>query len=132
MAIQSPPFMFWAVASVGLVWNLMGCWSYITQLDPDAVERLPEVSRFIVENRPQWATAAFAVSVFGGTIGAVLMLLRRRSATGVLAFSVIGTGVMAYFTVRVLGVEPATLSALLMSLALFAFALVATQRGWLI
>lgn len=130
MSDQKPPFMFWAIAVVGLLWNLIGCWNFIVQSDAEAVARMPDVYRLIVENRPAWATAGFAVSVYGGAVGAILMLLRRKIATGLFALSLLGSLVTFYFTFRVLGIEPATLSALLMSVALIVFAGVAVRRNW--
>ena len=76
-------------------------------------------------------TAVFAVAVYGGAVGAILMLLRRRVALGVLILSLMGTVPAFYFSFRVLGLDPATASALLMSVALVCFALLATRRGWL-
>lgn len=131
MSRQTLPFIFWAIAVVGLLWNLIGCWNYIVQSDPEAVARMPEIYRLIIENRPGWATAGFAVSVYGGAVGAILLLLGRKIAAGVFALSLLGSIVTFYFTFRVLGVEPATLSALLMSTALMLFAIVAIRRGWL-
>ena len=131
MSDQKPPFMFWAIAIVGLLWNLIGCWNFIVQSNPEAVAQMPEVYRLIIENRPTWANAGFAVSVFGGAVGAILMLMRRKTATVLFALSLLGSVVTFYFTYRVLGIEPATASALLMSVALLVFATVATGRDWL-
>lgn len=131
MSDQKPPFMFWAVAVVGLLWNLIGCWNYIVQSNPEAVAQMPDIYRLIVENRPAWATAGFAVSVFAGAVGAILMLLGRKIATGLFALSLLGSLATFYFTFRVLGIEPATLSALLMSVALLIFSNLAVRKGWL-
>lgn len=131
MAQDSPPFVFWAIAVVALLWNLIGCWNYIAQTNPELVAQMPDVYRLIIENRPGWATAGFAVSVFGGAVGAILMLLRRRVAVGVLILSLLGTLAAFYFSVRVLGLDPATGSALLMSVALLWFAHLAAGRRWL-
>lgn len=131
MSDRKPPFVFWAIAVVGLLWNLIGCWNFIVQSNQEAVARMPDVYRLIIENRPVWATAGFAVSVFAGAVGAVLMLLKRKIANAVFGLSLIGTCVTFYFTFRVLGIEPATLSALLMSFALLVFSNVAGRRGWL-
>ena len=131
MSDQKPPFMFWAIAVVGLLWNLIGCWNYIVQSNPEAVAQMPDIYRLIVENRPAWATAGFAVSVFAGAVGAILMLLGRKIATGLFALSLLGSLATFYFTFRVLGIEPATLSALLMSVALLIFSNLAVRKGWL-
>lgn len=131
MTRQTPPFMFWAIAIVALLWNLIGCWNYIVQTNPDAVAQMPEVYRLIVENRPAWATAGFAISVYGGAVGAILLLLRRKSAPALFVLSLMGSAITFYFTFRVLGIEPATLSALVMSVAMMFFAAVASRRAWL-
>lgn len=131
MTDHKPPFMYWAIAIVGLLWNLIGCWNYILQTNPDAVAQMPEVYRLVIENRPAWVTAGFAISVFGGAVGAILLLLRRRVAVGVFAVSLLGSIAAFYFSLRVLGLDPATGSALLMSLALLFFSIVAARRGWL-
>ena len=123
--------IFWAIASVGLVWNLIGCWNYIVQTDPDAVAQMPEVYRLVVENRPAWATAGFAVSVFCGAVGCILMLLRRQVSVALLVLSLLGSLTIFYFSYRVLGFDPATVSALAMSFALLGFAFVCARRGWL-
>ncbi|MCY4336231.1 MAG: hypothetical protein OXC60_16365 [Litoreibacter sp.] len=132
MSDRTPPFMFWAIAVVGLLWNLIGCWNYIVQTNPDAVAQMPDIYRLIVEQRPGWATAGFAISIYGGAVGAILMLLRRKISTGLLAVSLLGSLVTFYFTYRVLGIEPATLSAVLMSVALLVFATVAVRKNWLL
>lgn len=131
MSDQNPPFMFWAIAVVGLLWNLIGCWNYIVQSNPEAVARMPEVYRLIIENRPGWATAGFAVSVYGGAVAAILLLLRRQVAVALFTLSLLGSVGTFYFTYRVLGIEPATFSALCMSVAMLAFSIVARDKGWL-
>ncbi len=131
MSSQTPPFMFWAIAGVGLLWNLIGCWNYIVQTNPEAVAAMPEVYRLVIENRPAWATGGFAVSVFGGAVGSILLLLRNRVAIGVFILSLLGTVVIFYFSFRVLGLEPATGSAFLMSIALVFFAQISLRRGWI-
>lgn len=131
MQRETPPFMFWAIAGVGLLWNLIGCWNYIVQSNPEAVAEMPEIYRLIIENRPTWAKGGFAISVYGGAVGAILMLMRRRIAVGLFAVSLLGSLAIFYFTFRVLGIEPATLSALAMSVALLVFASLAARRDWL-
>lgn len=127
---QKPTMMYWIVAVVALLWNLMGCWNYILQTNPDTVAQMPEVYQLIVKNRPSWATAGFAISVFGCAVGAILLLLRRKIATGLFVLSLIGTLAMLYFMVRVVGFDPATLSAVIMSFAMVWFATIAVKRGW--
>jgi hypothetical protein len=51
---------------------------------------LPEVERALYESVPAWATGAFAVAVWGGALGCLLLLLKKKLATPVLILSFIG------------------------------------------
>ena len=81
---------FWIVGAVGLVFNLMGCFNFISQLNAEMVAAMPDSYQALIETRPAWATAAFAVAVFGGALGCVLLLLRKRYAIHVLGLSLAG------------------------------------------
>ncbi|WP_299685983.1 hypothetical protein [uncultured Tateyamaria sp.] len=126
-----PHFSFWFIAACGLVWNLMGCLNFITQMNADVVAQMPELYRQIIENRPAWATAAFAVAVFGGAAGCIVLLLRRRVAMQVLFVSLIGSVVAVIHTVTLVGFAPSTALALLVGAALFWYSTIAARAGWL-
>ncbi|WP_299288671.1 hypothetical protein [uncultured Tateyamaria sp.] len=126
-----PHFSFWIIAGLGLVWNLMGCLNFITQMNADAVAQMPELYQLIIAARPFWATLAFGFAVFGGAVGCILLLLRRRVAVPVLAFSLVATVVTVIQTISVLGMAPSTLLALLVGAALFWYATIAARKGWL-
>jgi hypothetical protein len=50
---------------------------------------------------------------------------------GVFIISLLGTIVTAYFAYRIIGLDPATISALVMSLAMVGFAKISQQRYWI-
>ncbi|MGI9221244.1 MAG: hypothetical protein ACR2QS_09445 [Woeseiaceae bacterium] len=81
---------FWVIASVGLLFNLMGCVNFISQFNAEMVASMPDAYRLIIESRPMWATVAFAIAVFGGAIGCVLLLLRKSAAINLLGLSLAG------------------------------------------
>lgn len=81
---------FWIIGAVALIWNLMGSMNYVMQMNTDAVASMPETHRAIIDGRPQWATGGFAIGVFGGAIGALLLLLRKSAAVYVFVGSLIG------------------------------------------
>jgi len=91
-AISKTHITVWIVGILSLIWHLMGCGNYLWQMsmDPSAVESMTEAQRAIIETRPAWATAAFAVAVFGGAIGSVLLLMRRSSALIFFLLSLLG------------------------------------------
>ena len=72
---------FWVIGAVVLIWNVMGVINFFMQMNADALAAMPEVQRAIIEGRPAWATGAFAIAVFGGALGCLLLLLRKSAAT---------------------------------------------------
>ena len=88
--VSSVHWSFWLIGAIGLVFNLMGCINFISQMNADVVASMPEVYRAIVESRPAWATVAFATAVFGGALGCLLLLLRRSVAFYVFIASLAG------------------------------------------
>ena len=131
MSLVKPHFSFWIVAALGLVWNLVGCLNYVVQTNPDVVAQMPEVYQVIINGRPAWATAAFAIAVFGGAVGCILLLLRRRVAIGVLVLSLIGIIGTAVFTAMLIGLVPSVMMSFLVAAALLWYATIAQRKDWL-
>jgi len=94
----SLPKSFYWIAAVALIWNLLGVGAYLSQvtMSPEALNALPEAERALYENVPAWATAAFAIAVFGGAVGCLLLLLKKALATPVLIASLLGVVVQMY------------------------------------
>ena len=88
--VSSVPWSFWTIGVVALVWNLMGVLNFVSQMSADAVAAMPEPYRVMIEGRPMWATVAFAVAVFGGSLGCVLLLMRRSAAYYLFIASLVG------------------------------------------
>ena len=67
----------------------MGVFAYIAQayMTDEDLAALPENQRALYENVPAWVTAAFSIAVFGGALGCVLLLLRKKMATTVFVIS---------------------------------------------
>lgn len=76
----------------------MGVMAYVAQMtmSPEAMQALPENERMLYENTPSWATGAFALAVWGGTLGSMFLLLRRKLATPVLIISLVGIAVQMF------------------------------------
>lgn len=131
MTDAKPHFSFWFITAAGLIWNLLGCLNYITQTNPETVAQMPEVYRVIIEGRPAWATAAFAIGVFGGAVGCILLLLRKRVAMFVLGLSLVGIVLTGVFSALIVGIVPAMVLSVLVGGALFWYASIARRSGWL-
>lgn len=87
----SPPIWYWIVAALALIWNAMGVMAYIGQvyMTPEAMEALSQQQQDYYGNMPVWVTAAFAIAVFGGTLGCLLLLLRKSLAIMILTLSLV-------------------------------------------
>lgn len=89
---SKPPMWFWVVSGIALIWNAMGVMAYLGQAymsDAD-LEALPEAEQALYTDVPAWATAAFAVAVFGGFLGAIALVIRKKWAKSLFLLSFIG------------------------------------------
>lgn len=73
---------FWIVAILALIWNLIGVAMFFMQitLSPEQVAAMPADDQQIFNSLPQWLYIVFAVAVFGGLLGAIGLLIRKRWA----------------------------------------------------
>ena len=92
---------FWVIGAVALVWNVLGGINFFAQMNPDVLDAYRESERAIVEGRPVWATGAFAIAVFGGALGSLLLLLRKSAAFYVFVVSLLGAIVTMTHTLGV-------------------------------
>ena len=92
---------FWVLAVFALLWNVLGSVNYLGQMNADLVATMPETHRAIIEGRPAWATGGFAVSVFAGALGGLLLLLRKSAAFYLFVASLLGAMVTMIHTIDV-------------------------------
>lgn len=86
------PKWFMPVAVLALLWNLIGCAAYLSDvtITPEALAQMSAGERALYASRPAWAVAATAFAVWGGAAGCVALLLRRRLALPLFAISLVG------------------------------------------
>lgn len=92
---------FWLICIVALIWNLMGSINFIMQMNPDMLANYPEAAQSLISSRPLWATGAFAVAVFGGVLGEILLLLKKSTAYYIFIASLLGVIVANIHTFNV-------------------------------
>ena len=102
--VGSMHWSFWVVGVVALIWNAMGVVNFFVQMDPEVLATYRASERAIVEGRPLWATVAFATGVFGGTIGCLVLLLRKSIAFYLFVVSLLGVVVTMIHTLGI-GIE---------------------------
>ena len=89
---MSTPTWFKVVAVLALLWNLLGCLAFFSDLriSPEDLAKLPEAQQALYAARPGWAVAATALAVFGGALGSIGLLMRKRWALPVFVLSLLG------------------------------------------
>lgn len=89
---MNTPAWFKFVAVLALLWNLLGCIAFFSdlRLSPEDLAKLPEAQQALYAARPGWAVAATAMAVFGGALGSMGLLLRKKWALPVFVLSLLG------------------------------------------
>lgn len=90
--MTKPPTWFYVVAAIALLWNLAGLMAIAgdLSLSPADVAKLSPEQQALYAARPGWSVVGSVLAVGAGTLGCVLLLLRRRWATIVFVFSLVG------------------------------------------
>jgi hypothetical protein len=103
--IPGRPWHLWLIGIIGGLWSSMGVLSFmLTQMNVEAVmSRFPPQQREYFESFPLWTVAFWAIGVFGGVIGCLLLLLKNRLAFHALLASVIGAMVSTLGGLLLLG-----------------------------
>jgi hypothetical protein len=79
---KKPSKSFWIISSLALLWNLMGVNQYIQQayMTDSFKAMYNEEQLNMILDSPSWATAAFAIAVFSGSLGSLALLPRKKIA----------------------------------------------------
>lgn len=89
------------ISAIALVWNVLGSVNFFMQMNPDMLDAYRESERAIIQGRPAWATAGFAIAVIVGALGSLLLLLRKSAATYLFVASLVGVVVTMVHTLSV-------------------------------
>ncbi len=86
-----PTTTFWIIGVLALLWNSMGVMAYLEQayMTAEDLASRPEAEQVFFNEMPAWVTAVFAIAVFSGVLGCILLLLRKKWATILFLISLI-------------------------------------------
>ena len=132
------PAWFWGLAVLALLFEAFGCYSYYAQMTVDRMS-LPIDQRAMWDATPAWIVAAYAIAVWVGLVGAVLLLMRRRLAEPLLLLSLVAVAVQFGGVLLVPAIRAVTPSqAYNLPIAIFVvcygiwmLSRLARKRGWL-
>jgi hypothetical protein len=83
------PKHLWVVGILSLLWNAVGAFDYVmTETKNEAYMKgfTPEQLEYFY-GFPAWVVACWAIAVWGGVVGSLLLLLRKRLAVPVFVVS---------------------------------------------
>jgi len=135
---QPTPRWYWVAAIASLLFMAAGCFDYLVDVTKNPAT-LPIDRRDLVMAQPTWQIAAYAVSVWMGFLGTLLLVFRRKSAEPFLIVSLIAAFVsfLPYAAVRTIRDNITTndialaIGILLVTLSIWSFARHSKQQGWL-
>ena len=129
--MSARPKWYLPVSILALLWNLMGCAAYLSDvmLTAEDIAAMDATQRALYNSRPVWAVAATAVAVWGGAAGCVGLILRKRWSAVLLELSLAGVIVQDIGMFILSGVNPGTFVMVMQGLVLvIAIGLVVLSR----
>jgi hypothetical protein len=88
----SPPVWFWVISVIALLWYLMDMSAFFMRvlMTDDVIKAMPDNQQHLYRNIPLWVNIVFAGEVFGGALGCVGLLLRKKWALPLFVVSILG------------------------------------------
>ncbi len=129
-----PHWSFWVICIVALIWNVMGSINFIMQTKPEMVANYPESAQSLIESRPLWATIAFAVSVFGGVLAEIILLLKKSVAYYLFVASFLGaliTNIHTFQVTSAIDIWVGSLMSLIIAAFLIWYSNLVKRKGWI-
>jgi len=136
------PVHLWIVGLLATLWNGYACYEYLmTNLKNQAfLAHVPADQLAYMNGLPAWLTAFWAIGVWGGLAGGILLLIRSRYA--VLAFglsligAVVGLGYQMFMTTRPASMTQGAMAVIpwviiVVCIALFLYARAQAAKGLL-
>jgi hypothetical protein len=86
------PAHLWIVGILALLWNAFGCYDYLMTVTANAayLSNYPPEALTYYNSLPSWLTGFWALGVWGGLLGSVLLLIRSRYSVWAFGLSFIG------------------------------------------
>ncbi len=132
---NNTPVFFWIASVIALVWNIFGVYNYLTEAFSTSGQfgELSNLDPSMDVSFPAWYISAFAIAVFAGLFGSILLLLRKRWAYFLFFISLVATGIQQFYVLTEINPRDIflSLSALVIAVFLVWFSKRAIARGWL-
>ena len=106
---NKPKALFWIISIFAILWNLMGVYQYLKStlwkeemyaeiLSSDMYGDMAKNVVELMESVPAWLTGLYAIAVFSGLLGSILLALRKKWAVPTFLISLIAVVIqMSYW-----------------------------------
>ncbi len=139
---NKPNVAFWIIAIIALIWNIMGVMSYLGSVYPTEESRAGYTAEqlALIDSAPAWLTGVFAIAVFSGALGCLLMLIKKKWAVPIFGISMLavlvqmGYNWFATDAIEVMGTVMGVVMPLIVvavAIFLYFYSKGAAGRGWL-
>ncbi len=117
------------IAISAIAWNTLGLLAFIMQItiSQESINSLSQAEQDLYNNIPLWNTIAYAIAVFGGLLGSIFLLLRKKISVTFYLLSLIGIFVQTIYNffiskaIAVYGYGSAILPLFVLLLGVFLF-----------
>ncbi len=93
MTSTKPNTLFWVLGALFLLWNVFGCAMYLFDrlASDEAILAMENGEAMLAASKayPIWASAGYAIAVWGGLVAAIMLLLRKKLAAPLFILSLI-------------------------------------------
>ena len=141
MSVKTPENWFKPVVWAALIWNLLGVIAFAMHMmmTPEMIGKLPLDQHAAYSNVPIWSTIAFAIAVFGSTLGCLFLLTKNSLAIPTFALSLGAILLQQYYnfvvinSIELLGASAVFMPVfvIIIAIALLYLSIKAKQQGWL-
>lgn len=139
---NKPTTAFWIISIIALIWNIMGVGAFIGQsfVTEEAIALLPPDQAELLNNIPSWVVIVFAIAVFTGLLGCILLLMKKKLAISVFMISLLAVIIHQghfFLTVDSIGIYGwvqgmiMPVIVILIAMFLYMYSKTAAAKGWL-
>jgi lipid-A-disaccharide synthase-like uncharacterized protein len=93
------PVWFWVISILTLLWFLMDTSAFVFRVFmlESMVSKMPENQQNLYINMPSWVNVVFALEVFGGLLGCVGLILKKKLALLLFNISIVGVLIQTFY-----------------------------------
>lgn len=137
-----PNTLFWIIAVLALLWNIMGVFFWVSQsflMTEEMIASLPPEQAELMNAAPSWNTIVYGIATVGALLASLCLLIRNKLAVMLFGISLIAVLVLQLYwifamdSVGVMGPQSLIMPVIVIALAIFEYfySKGARQKGWI-